>query len=185
MFGLGHKKLTYKCHCCGKIYRGSPSFAYEKPCYYFDVPEDERAERIKIDSDLCHIRPSGTEDSGQDIFAIRCTLDIPIHKVAEPFSWRVWVTQSEENFYRYVETYDADQSGIVTFAWLTVVMPYYGRIPPPDPLENLACDMHWGGKGQRPKIVLHETDHPLYHDQCNGISWEKAVEIALYRANHS
>lgn len=176
--GLWQPKLAYTCSCCGKPYEGSPSFAYLKPVYYFDVPEAEREARIKIDDDLCYIRAAADDPDDHDIYAIRCTLDIPIRGVEAPFSWGVWASQSQENFWRYVETYNSDQSGDGSFGWLAVSMPYYDRSQPGEPLESLVCNVVWGKKGQRPKIMLQETDHPLYRDQADGIDWETAVMIA-------
>lgn len=176
MFNLFRPKLTYKCHCCGETYKGSPSFAYLKPDEVFAVPEDEYEARVMIDSDMCCIKAGPGQD--EDFHAIRVTLDIPIHGVDQPFCYGVWVTQSEENFWRYVETFNRDQSDITTFGWLTVRMPHYNRSASDDYLENLGCNVHWGVAGQRPKIVLHECDHPLYHDQQNGISWNEAIRVA-------
>ena len=168
-------KLSYTCACCGKVYKGSPSFAYKKPSYYFDVPEEERDERVTISDDLCHIRG---KDGEADIYAIRGTLDIPIMGVKEPLCWGVWVTQSRQSFEKYVETFKTDQSGEGSFGWLTVTMPYFDRSEPNEELENLACDVKWGKKGQRPKIVVQACDHPLYHSQADGIDWDTAVSIA-------
>ncbi|BEV13117.1 DUF2199 domain-containing protein (plasmid) [Asticcacaulis sp. DW145] len=177
MFGFFKKKLRYQCACCGKTYSGSPSFAYLKPSYYFDIPENDRDERITIDTDLCHIK-GRVEDSSDDIFAIRATLDIPILGMKDPFCWGVWVTQSRENFYRYVETFAEDQSDVVTFGWLAVTMPIYNKCPPDQPHEHLGCDVSWAGEGQRPKIFVQEVDHPLFVDQRDGITRDRAVEIA-------
>ena len=174
MFNLFRRKHTYTCACCGETFTGSPSRAFLKPPFYFDVPEAEREARITIDSDLCHIRGE-TEDC--DIFAIRVTLDIPIHGEDDPFTWGVWVTQSRANFERYRDSAGADRSSVTTFGWLPVVMPHYDRASTDGPFENLACDVHWGAEGLRPKIVLHESDHPLYLDQRDGISWDHAIAI--------
>jgi hypothetical protein len=176
-FAVLQKKLSYKCACCGNEYDGSPSFAYDKPTYYFDVPETERPSRVKIDSDLCHIR-NHDENADDDIYAIRVTLDVPIHGVEHPFCWGVWVTQSKDNFYKYIETYDNDQSNTVTFGWLAVTMSHYDRRGAGNETEHLACDVHWGVNGERPSIILHRSDHPLFRDQQNGISWDEAVTIA-------
>lgn len=176
MFGSRKKTLSYRCACCGEEYNGSPSFAFSKPPFVFDVPEAEHEARIKFDDDLCLIRAGGEQDT--DLYAIRVTLDIPIHDVEEPFNWGVWVTQSEENFFKYFDSYSADQTGEVTFGWLPVTMLSYRREKPGEPTEWLACDVQWQPEGQRPMIVLHEVDHPLYLDQRDGISWDRAIEIA-------
>jgi len=178
MFGGNRKTLTYNCSCCGKTYSGSPSIAYARPAYYFEVPEDQRESRIKVDEDLCFIEADPGDPDSQDIFAIRCTLDVPIQDIEEPFCWGLWVSQSRESFERYISTFNDDQSGDSSFGWLAVTMPYYRRHERGEPTESLQCDVEWGSKGQRPKIILRPCDHPLYYDQINGIDWEKAVEIA-------
>ena len=170
------KTLSYTCSCCGDKFSGSPSFGYDLPPYVHDVPESEYQDRVKIDDDLCLIRAAG--DDEDDIFAIRVTIDIPIHDVEEPFNWGVWVTQSEESFFKYVDSYGKDQSGEISFGWLPVTMPGYKRTKDGEPFEHLGCDVQWQPKGERPVLVLHECDHPLYIDQRDGISWERAVEIA-------
>lgn len=180
LFGLGKnpKTFEFKCPDCGNIHRGSPSFAYAKPTYYFDVPEEERDSRITLSEDLCTIAPSANDDGGDDIYCIRATLDIPIMGAAEPFCWGVWVTQSKENFDRYVDTYSQDQSNDGSFGWLAVTMAYYNRVATGEPLEHLECDVEWGTARQRPKLILQHSEHPLSVDQHEGIKWDKAIEIA-------
>ncbi len=180
LFGLGRNPKTFEFECtdCGDIHRGSPSFAYAKPTYFFDVPESERDARIKLSDDLCVILPAPDDREGETIYCIRVTLDIPIHGAPDPFCWGVWVTQSEDSFERYVETFFGDQSGDGSFGWLAVTMPYYDESSPGEPFEALACDVEWGPVGKRPKVILQEATHQLYLDQRNGISWEKATLLA-------
>ncbi|MGI9412100.1 MAG: DUF2199 domain-containing protein [Hyphomicrobiales bacterium] len=172
-FALGNgpvKTFEFRCSDCGEIHRGSPSFGYVRPMAYFTVPEDERADRVVIDDDTCVI--------DEDAYYIRGLLEIPIEEVEEPFSWGVWVSQSRESFERYLETYDDDQTGDGSFGWLPVSMPGYDRARPGQETEYLGCDVKWSSRGQRPLVVPHETDHPLYRDIVNGITWDRAVELA-------
>ncbi len=178
MFGWGRKKLSYTCACCGETYSGSPSLAYKRPVYYFWVPEEQREARVRADDDVCHIAADPDNADGHDIYAIRCTLDIPIKGVAEPFCWGLWVSQSKDSFERYVRTFNQDQSQDGSSGWLAVDIPYYRRNAAGEPLESLACNVKWCTMGQRPKIEVMPCDHPLYIDQANGIEWDKAVEIA-------
>jgi hypothetical protein len=179
------KTMTFTCSCCGEEVSGSPSFRTELPIYYYEVPEEEREARVTYNDELCRVQVTAGEESEDDIYAIRVSLDIPIHGVAQPFHWGLWVTQSKEDFYRYYETMtEEDQIGEVTFGWLAVTMPYYRRTSDDEFLELLACDVIWQF-GARPKILLHKSDHPLYRDQRDGISWKKAVKIAnLQRQRH-
>jgi len=170
------KEFSFKCSLCDGLHQGPPSFAHRKPPYYFDVPEAERARRIELTDDLCRILPGPA--GGDTIHCIRATLEIPIVDSRDPFVWGVWVTHSEEAYRRYQATFDQDQSGDGAFGWLAVVMPHYRRTRPGDYLEHLACDVEWGRRGQRPKVIVQSCDHPLYEDQSDGITWETAVEIA-------
>lgn len=175
---FGRKKFRYRCHECGKWHSGSPSFSYKYPIYYFDVPKDEREDRIQVTDDLCQIEPGPDDVDGMVIYCIRVILEIPIIGSNEPFTWGVWVTQSQESFEKYVETYAEDQSAEQSFGWLAVNMPFYNNTEADEFLTSLECDVHWGTPGQRPKAHLWECDHRLAVDQRNGISWEKAAEIA-------
>lgn len=175
---FGKKTFQYKCHECGKIHEGSPSFSFKYPIYYFDVPEDEREKRISISDDLCQIEPSLDDADGAIIYCIRVILEIPIKGSNEPFTWGVWVTQSKDSFEQYVATFSEDQSAQQSFGWLAVNMPFYNESAINAPLVNLECEVHLGSLGQRPKVVLWENTHSLAVDQRDGISWEKASRIA-------
>lgn len=179
LLGIDARRRTFsfKCSLCHELHEGPPSFAHKRPPYYYDVPEPERAARIEITDDLCRIKPS--EPDGSDaIYCVRATLDIPILGCEDPFCWGVWVTHSEDAYRRYEATFSEDQTGDGAFGWLAVAMPHYRRTRPGEVLEHLACDVEWGPRGQRPKVRLHRCDHPLFADQNDGITWEKAVEIA-------
>ena len=185
LFSRNDRKLRfeYRCACCGKVHRGSPSVGYIKPGAFFDVPEEERKERVRLTSDLCEIAPPADEPERGTGYFIRTTLDIPIHGVDEPFCWGVWVSQSEDAFRRYVETYDGDQSGMGSFGWLNATMPGYEERDADGLVRSVPCDVLWDQKGERPKVKVQECDHPLFTDQRDGISWERAAELAQ-RALH-
>lgn len=159
------------------MHSGVPSFSISKPVYVNDLPERERENRVKLNSDLCEILPSdGTDDDA--ITCIRTVLEIPIKGMDEPFTWGVWVTQSRGSFQRYVQTFNEDQSDQSSFGWLPVTMPYYHTENPDGSLLHLECDVNWRGKGARPKLTLWEADHEFSVDQKQGISIEKATKIA-------
>lgn len=164
------KFFEFRCHRCGEIHRGSPSFGYNEPPNSSVIEGEERAKRVFLTKDLCII--------DDDEFYIRGILEIPIHGVEEPFTWGVWVSQSRESFERYRDTYDEDQSGDGSFGWLTVTMPGYVDRDDDAPFTSVGCNVHWGEPGRRPLIVVKETDHLLYHDQTNGISWDRAIALA-------
>lgn len=180
LFGLGREPRTFEFKCveCGSIHRGSPSFSFGRPPLYHAVPEAEREARITFTRDTCLIAPAADDEDGQTHYFLRGVLEVPIIGAEEPFVWGVWVTQSEGSFMKYLETFDDDQSGISTFGWLSITWAPYNRTKPGEDLENLACTVHWQRAGKRPLIELRECDHPLYVDQRDGISWDRAIEIA-------
>lgn len=169
-FDIRKKEFAFRCAQCGKLHRGSPSFGYAKPPSYFDVPEAERGQRIFLTGDVCVI--------DDRTFYIRALLEIPIRRAWEPFAWGVWVTQSQESFRRYLETFDQDQTGMGSFGWLGVDLPTYRRTAKGVDIEFLKCNVLWGPRRGRPLVELQDSDHPLCADQRQGISWERAIAIA-------
>jgi hypothetical protein len=176
LFGLGRKptQFSFKCSDCGDIHHGSPSYGYKRPGNYLAVSAENREKFASANDDLCKILPTDDGEVTEAEYYIRCTLDIPIHGAVDPFLWGVWMSQSKESFSRYIDTFSQNQEGDGSFGWLEVPITYYKAQVPNT--TNLAADVVWGN--ERPKVILHECDHPLYIDQHNGISWDKAIEIA-------
>jgi len=169
--------FEFTCNTCGESHGGAPSFSYPAPAQYFFVPEGEREERVKLTDDVCTItNPAGKEDQAIECF-IRATIEIPIVGCSENITWGVWVSQSLESFEDYVLSFDQDQTGMSSFGWLIVTLPTYASENPEEDFQYLACDVHWGNAQNRPTLVVRECDHPLYHDQRNGISLERAIAI--------
>ena len=163
-------EFEFRCGECGEVHHGSPSFSYPWPPQVDSIPDEEQDARVFLTTDLCVI--------DDEEFYIRALLEIPIHGVEDPFLWGIWVTQSEENFFRYQETYDDDQTGDGGFGWLPVTMPGYHIAGDAESYEMLGSDVYWQKQGERPIVVPHACDHPLYHDVKNGISRERAEELA-------
>lgn len=169
--------FKYTCECCGEVHEGAPSYAYRYPTWYFSVPEEERAARVTWTEDLCEIKP-GAGIGEETLYAIRAVLEIPILGTDDVFTWGVWVTQSQESFHRYGESFGADQAGMSSFGWLPVTMPPYLRGGAEADTEYLECEVRWGPKGQRPKVELWGCDHPVFLDQRDGITVERAIAMA-------
>jgi len=176
LFGLGRKlkEFSFKCSGCGDIHHGSPSFGYRRSENYLSLSDENREKFAKANDDLCRILPTDDGEVTEAEYYIRCTLDVPIHGAKDPFLWGVWMTQSKESFDRYVDTFREDQKDDGSFGWLHIPIPYYKRQRPDT--SSLAADVDWGE--DRPKVFLNECDHPLYIDQRDGITWDRAVEIA-------
>lgn len=155
--------MTYRCSTCGATHEDLPHLAMEFPDHYFEVPEEERGQRIEVTSDTCII-------DNEDFF-IRGIIEIHVHDYPHIFGFGVWVSQKRENFYSYVENSDSDEIGPF-FGWLCNNIAYYK-----EPTLLLQTMAHFRGDGLRPSIELEPTDHPLAIDQRDGISLAKAWEI--------
>jgi hypothetical protein len=158
--------MTYRCHTCGEVHDDLPDMGIDYPDYYFGVPEEERDRRVKLTGDTCII--------DDEEFFIRGLIEIPIRDYSRTFGFGVWVSQKKENFYTYLENFDSDQIGPF-FGWLSNNISFYTA----DTL-NLKTMAHFRSGGLRPQIELEPTDHPFAIDQRNGITLEKAWEIAHF-----
>lgn len=141
-----------------------PDLSFSQPEYVNSIPESEREARVKLDSDLCSV--------DKEHFFIRTVLLIPILDSDEHLGFGVWVSQKQENFETYIEKHDTREIGPF-FGWLSNELNYGGI-----PTTNLKTMAHFQGNGQRPLIVIDESEHPLYLAQKNGISMDEAWEIA-------
>ena len=158
--------FRFTCATCGDLHEGPPSFGYKWPHHYAVLSEDDRKELATISDDLCII-------NDQDHF-IRVILEIPIHGYEEGFLWGVWVSVSAENYWKYHENFASPDYRDTYFGWFCNRLTYY---PETLHLKTRVCIKPGG---QRPVIELESTEHPLSIDYHNGISWEKAVKIAMH-----
>ena len=116
-----------------------------------------------LTEDLCIIE-------ARDYF-IRGVIHIPVHGTDEGFGWGVWVSQKKEHFETYREYFDSADIGPY-FGWLCTSISYYEA-----PTLSLKTTAHFRSNNQRPGIVLHQQDHPLYYQQRDGITLEEAWRI--------
>ena len=157
----------YYCATCGEYHPGPPlSYSTEAPHQWFAIPPEERDIRAELTSDQCII-------DGQHFF-MRGQLELPIIDYSEPFVWGVWVSLSEENFWRATDLWDqvGRENEPPYFGWLCTALPDY-----PDTL-NLRSMLHTRSVGDRPCVELEPTDHPLAVEQKNGITINRVREIA-------
>lgn len=93
--------FALKCSSCDEIHEGSPSFAFRAPDPFLKQAKAVQ-DAGKLGSDLCWY----DDEDGRHFFVQAC-LEVPIHGVSEPFTWRVWASLSEASFNRYGESYDS------------------------------------------------------------------------------
>ena len=158
--------MKFECASCGQIHEGSPSFGYDAPAPFLEQTEEVQ-EKGKLTSDTCTYK----DEDGQHFF-IRVALEVPIQGVEDPFVWGVWVSLSEDSFVHYVENYEIPEPGKIYFGWLCNYLPYYKNT------YALAMDVHPRSGGIRPYLVPHNSEHELVIDYFEGLSYDKAAEIA-------
>lgn len=161
----GRAVFRFHCAVCGEIHEGMPSFGWDYPIQYLEIPENERELRCSLGSDDCVI--------DEKWFFVRGCIEIPVHGQEEPFSWGVWVSLSESSFQHWVRTFDWPKRSQVGpfFGWLCSHIWIY-----PD-TSNLKTQVHLRDNNLRPYIELEPTDHPLAVEQREGISTKRVAEI--------
>jgi hypothetical protein len=155
--------FSFICATCGQLHEGSPSVAYSAPFHWQEAHRTDVTGTSRLNDDFCMIER-------RDYF-IRCILEVPIHDVEEPFLWGEWVTQSEQNFKDYADCFH-DTPERRTFGYFANRLPGY-----PDTL-NLHTQVHWQTGRSRPKVELEPINHSLFRDWSEGISCERAAELA-------
>ena len=157
--------MAYRCATCGEIHEELPDIGVDRPDQWWDIPEDERDDRIKLTSDTCII---------DDDYFIRGVIEIPLLNNDEHFGFGVWVSQKKEHFLEYVNHWDSSEIGPF-FGWLCTRLACYK-----EDTFLLKTKAHFRGKEVRPLIELEPTEHPLSVAQRQGMSLDKAWEIAHF-----
>ena len=157
--------MKYKCACCEEIIEGIPTFGWDKPLHYFDVPKDKRRTDVFLTKDLCVI--------ADQWFFVRGCLEIPVIGHEDPYIWGVWVSLSEENFFEFQDLLDVKERSHFGpyFGWLSAHIKMYPNT------ENLKTMVHIRDDGERPYIKLERDGHPLAKEQETGITLDRVAEI--------
>ena len=158
--------MKYRCSQCGQDHDDLPDIGVDRPDIWWQIPEDERPTRLYLDSDTCVL--------DDEHFFIRGVIEIPILDTDDRFGFGVWVTQKKENFQTYLEHFDSDQIGPF-FGWLSTRLSYYK-----EPTVILKTMAHFQSGNQRPRIEVEPSEHQLSIDQQQGITLEKAWEMAHF-----
>jgi hypothetical protein len=155
--------VSFTCSCCGKEHEGLPDLAFGAPEDYVRISAEEKETIAKKADDLCSIN--------DEQFFVRGILMVPIAGSDAEFGWGVWVSLNREDFYRYIDLYDAEDARERYVGALRNSLPGY-----PDTL-SLPVDVHLQPYPDRPKIVVHESDHPLSVHQREGIELDALQRI--------
>src|SRR5258706_436004 len=121
----------FKCSTCSEIHDGPPfSYSSPAPAMWFQIPVEERGQRVQMSSDQCVI-----DDKHYFILG---RVEIPVVDTNEFFTWLVWVSLSEQNFLRATELWETEgrETEPPYFGWLQTVLLCY-----PETTLNLATNV--------------------------------------------
>ena len=157
--------MKFKCACCDEEIDGIPTFGWDKPINYYDVPEEKRESDIFLTEDLCVIADKW--------FYVRGCVELPVIGHEDPFIWGVWVSLSKESFFEFQELLGVKERSNYGpyFGWLSAHIRMYPTT------ENLKTMVHIRDDGERPYIELEQNGHPLAVEQQEGITLERVSEI--------
>jgi hypothetical protein len=151
----------FRCSVCGEIHDALPEIGYLRPADYFEVPPDEREERIYLTEDICVI--------DNEHFLVRGVLPVPIKGTDAEWSWGVWAILFRRDFERYLELWDASEADEEP--------PFGGRLSGgveayPDS-DGLKVGVYLQSGNQRPIFEVVSEDHPLGVAQREGVTMEQ------------
>ena len=153
--------MSFNCTTCGEQHSDLPHIGFDAPLQWCD--ELAHDPRSLLTSDLCIIEE-------RDYF-VHGVIEIPVHDYEQGFGWGVWVSHKKENFEIYRANFESAEIGPF-FGWLCNEIAYYSR-----PTGNLKTMAHYQGGKLRPRILVEPSDHPLYLQQRDGISFDEAWKI--------
>jgi hypothetical protein len=119
---------------------------------------------VELNNDLCVV--------DQSVFFMRGHIELPIVG-CDTFVFSVWCSLSEASFSHAMDRWkDPSREGDGYFGWLCSSIPVY-----PSTLQ-LKLNVRSRAVGQVPLFEVQQCDHPLYLDQRDGISLDRARQIA-------
>jgi hypothetical protein len=157
----------FDCVTCGAHHDEIPlCFLVPVPVHAARIPEAEWNGRVQLSSDQCIL-------DGEHFFILG-NLDLPILGREEVFRWSLWSSLSKAHFDRVCELWGKEgrESEPPYFGWLSTAIPGYADT------VNLKLLVHTQPAGVRPLIEVQRQEHPLYREQAEGISWERACELS-------
>lgn len=167
--------LAGKWHCirCDDLHVGIPALAALAPDPWPHGEKREHNGAIRFDGDFL------SEDfcvlEGKN-FLIRAVLEIPVHGIAEKFSFGCWSTLSRQNFDKYLAGFDDGDYpdwGPWT-GWLCNQLETWIDAEPQ------GVHVYPQPDRQRPTLRIMDSAHPLAVAQAEGIGAERLAEILRF-----
>lgn len=159
--------FKYHCPCCGEEKQGLPALAFATPYNYAPMPPAQTRRLGHKGADVYIDRVNRSQ-------FVRCTLSLPIKGTEMTLEWGVWASLSQTNMSRYKKSFASDRQSRLgpMFGWFASNLPGYSDT------SILKCMVHPQDDHLRPWIELEPTDHPLSIDFEEGITPERAIELA-------
>jgi hypothetical protein len=169
-----------QCPTCGEEHDLSEIEPYfDRPDEYFDIPPDERGERVWNAKELCVFWEVG--ESPRRHF-LRAILLIPIRGEPRDYGWGIWVEVAEADFaFTYDQWEDPAQAAAPPFPGALA-----NALPDMPNTRGLKGNVQLTGPDSLPTFELAaDGSHPLVRDQREGAYPERIVEWAARAAHGS
>jgi len=156
---------SFVCPHCKKTHEGLPTdYGFALPDDVWAIPESQRTNRAKWDSDLCRL---------DDRYFIRGLLPIRFAESDGYFGWGLWVEVDRTVFKRYLEIYELDASD-EPLAEGTLANHLAGY---PDE-RSCRVTLQFGPEDQRPIIGFFPTTKGVLADEYRtGMSSERYHDV--------
>jgi len=154
----------FQCGVCDKWHDELPlDIGYKRSFSYFEVPENERVERVLESDFFCKI------DEG--IFVVRGLIYVPLNDYDDEFCWGVWVKVDKEIYDIISDQWESDSNGVVLEGVLDVDILTY------DDSYMQTIEIHLQGPNEQPRFILKDKQSKLGQEQSNGIIVQRVLEI--------
>jgi hypothetical protein len=168
----GSLTTGFDCAGCGRRHDEMPlSFHAPAPAVW----SDSLAGRpdCELTSDVCVIH-------GEHFF-VRGLIEVPLLGRDEHFEWGVWVSLSEDSFWRMADAWDTPgrEAAAPVFGWLSTELPTFS-----ESTLNLKTMVHTQPVGLRPLIQVEPTEHPLAVEQRDGLAWDAVTARVSQLLHH-
>jgi hypothetical protein len=158
---------SFQCGMCGQWHDGPPmSYSEKVPHAVTAIPDAELDRRVVFTLDQCVI--------DQREFYLRGRIPVPVIGRQEPFIWGVWALVSQEDFIRCNERWKVEgrETDPPFQAFLHTRLPMYGDT------VGIELKVRTQVVGRRPHFEVVDTKHPLAVEQQEGMTMERARQIA-------
>ena len=157
---MSAEAYRWKCACCGKQMTGLPMNMSFGPPVDWDRVDSGELKVLQLDEDFCKIQ----NPDGQIDHFIRCLMPLPVPQLHDEFGFGVWMSVSAQSCDVYEAGFDSGHYAKPgCFGYLMhQIAEYPGSF-------LLHADVEFWPGNERPRVFLHDADHPLVNAQENGV----------------